>query len=349
MEKQQIICHTEQSTNFSIYDARWVPVSAKFVTLGCKPRGTGVIQVYEITSGKLNVISEVEKSKAIKCGTFAASSLAERCLATGDFEGKIQVWNLEDMAQPVYSASGHSDMINCIDGVGGMCVGSGAPEIATGGRDGVVNVWDTRQKHKPVAVISPAAGDTRRDCWCVAFGNSYNSEERVICAGYDNGDLKIFNLKNMQVQYETNLKNGVCGVEFDRKDIPMNKLVATTLESRFHLFDLKTLHPQKGYPSLKEKAHKATVWSVRHLPQNREVFVTTGGDGTVSLWKYQYPEKRVVDGVGVVGSVQPLQNTVLSSQPVSSWDWNADKIGLAVCTALDQTVRVLITTKLNLL
>lgn len=40
-------------------------------------------------------------------------------------------------------------------------------------------------------------------------GNSYNSEERVVCAGYDNGDIKMFDLKNMSLKWETNVKNGV--------------------------------------------------------------------------------------------------------------------------------------------
>lgn len=42
-------------------------------------------------------------------------------------------------------------------------------------------------------------------------------------------------------------------MEFDRKDIPMNKLVATTLESKFNIYDLRTHHPMKGFASLTEK------------------------------------------------------------------------------------------------
>lgn len=103
--------------------------------------------------------------------------------------------------------------------------------------------------------MEPKEGENRRDCWSVAFGNSYNSEERVVAAGYDNGDVKIFDLRAMTVKWESNLKNGVCSLEFDRKDIPMNKLVATTLESKFYLFDLKTQHPKKGFPYLVEKVH----------------------------------------------------------------------------------------------
>jgi hypothetical protein len=34
----------------------------------------------------------VEKKASFKCGTFGASSLQQRHLATGDFEGKLMIW-----------------------------------------------------------------------------------------------------------------------------------------------------------------------------------------------------------------------------------------------------------------
>lgn len=40
---------------------------------------------------------------------------------------------------------------------------------------------------------------THRDCWSVAFGNSYNDEERCVLAGYDNGDVKLFDLRMNKV------------------------------------------------------------------------------------------------------------------------------------------------------
>lgn len=52
--------------------------------------------------------------------------------------------------------------------------------------------------------------------------------------------------------------------------------------------------------------------------------------------------------MGVMGSLQLLQNTIVSTQPISSFDWSPDKLGLAVCSAFDQAVRVIIVTKLNL-
>jgi hypothetical protein len=51
-------------------------------------------------------------------------------------------------------------------------------------------------------------------------------------AGYDNGDVKMFDLRAGKVRWETNVRNGVCGTEFDRKEIQMNKFCVTTLESQ---------------------------------------------------------------------------------------------------------------------
>ena len=117
----------------------------------------------------------------------------------------------------------------------------------------------------------------------IASGNAYNESERCVCAGYDNGDVKLFDLRTMSLQWETNVKNGVstslcvsvdqlccillqvCSVEFDRKDIPMNKMVVTTLESKFSLFDMRTQHPTKGFASLTEKVRSKVTYSCDDL------------------------------------------------------------------------------------
>lgn len=67
-----------------------------------------------------------------------------------------------------------------------------------------------------------------------------------------------------------------------------------------------------------------------------------------------YPPKRVKDDghgkeMGVMGNVELIQDVKLGGQPISAVDWSPDKQGLAVVTGFDQTVRVIIATKLNTL
>ena len=124
---------------------------------------------------------------------------------------------------------------------------------------------------------------------------------------------------------------------------------------RIHVWDLRTFHSKKGYATLSHTLDKGqTIWGGVFLPQNREVFATLGGSGTLGLFKYEYPEKRVQtldndEKIGVVGKVTKLQESTLGDQPISGFDWSRDKTGLGVCTGFDQKIRLVITTKLNTL
>ena len=142
-------------------------------------------------------------------------------------------------------------------------------------------------------------------------------------------------------------------MQFDRKDIEMNKVVASCLESQFHVFDARTQHTRKGFASLTEKTVSgATIWSNQHLPQNRDVSMVCAGDGTLYMYKYHYPDQRRVkdpDGLwmGVAGTVELVTSKNFSTQPIGSFDWHPDKAGLFVCSAFDQHLRVGMATRLN--
>uniref|UniRef100_A0A6U3D2A9 Uncharacterized protein n=1 Tax=Lotharella globosa TaxID=91324 RepID=A0A6U3D2A9_9EUKA len=345
----QLIEYATHSVDFTPFETRWIPCSPRFVCLGSNPKGTGALVVYELHKGKLKEATKLTTPLGLKCGTFGASFFEKRQVATGDYGGHLNIWDLNDLKKPVYTAKAHSSIINCIDGVGGLNIGYGAPEIVTGSRDGCVRVWDPRQT-SAVCSIEPAQGETPRECWAVAFGNSFNDNERMVACGYDNGDLKMLDLRTQKLVWECNVNNGIVGLQFDRKDIEMNKLVVTTLESRFRVFDMRTYHPTIQYSSLTKQAHKSTVWCVSHLPQNRDVMMTLGGNGTLNLWKYRYPAKRREDDgkgndKGVMGTLELLNSKRFSEQPIVSFDWSMDKQGLCAMCSLDQQVRVAIVTK----
>lgn len=74
----------------------------------------------------------------------------------------------------------------------------------------------------------------------------------------------------------------------------------------------------------------------------------------LSVLLYKYPEERRIKDSntglarGVVGLHETLNDADVSSQPIMSWDWHPQKLGLGVSAALDQTIRVTVVTKLNL-
>lgn len=139
-----------------------------------------------------------------------------------------------------------------------------------------------------------------RDCWAVAFGNSYSNDDRCVCAGYDNGDIRVVDLRALRIRWESNVRNGVCGLEVNNKYEALNRVVASTTYGGLNVFDFGS-HDKVSCVSkmdademksiqrnhVEDRNHKEitpTIWCVRHLPQNRNMFATCGGSGNVRIW-----------------------------------------------------------------
>eukprot|EP00958_Prasinococcus_capsulatus_P008377 scaffold820_cov376-Prasinococcus_capsulatus_cf.AAC.6 len=78
-------------------------------------------------------------------------------------------------------------------------------------------------------------------------------------------------------------------------------------------------------------AQGCTLWGCKHLPQNRDVWMVLGGDGSLALYKYHYPDQRKMkDGrgqeYGVPGRVEKLAHRQVSTQPFCAFDWHPDKV-----------------------
>lgn len=345
---------TEESSDMTLFDCRWVPCSTRFVVAGTHTNGHGILRVYNSDSNKLEQLVNIERKRhPFKCITFGATSLADRQPTTGDFDGNINVWDIENK-RAVWSVKGHSSIVNGIDGIGGKqtaCV-QGTPKIVTGSRDGSVKVWDVRIKERPIACMKPMEGVTIHDCWSVAFGNS-SSQDQVVAAGFDNGDIKVFDLRNMSIYWETHVSTGVCSVSFDSSVELMSKLSATCLQGCVHLWDLKGLDKSESFSKFTEKIdnNNHTIWGGRFLYQNRNVFVTIDGSGAVKSWKYEDPklssETNNDNSKNVPSYLEKLQECQISDQPISAFDWSPDMPGLAVSTSFDQKVRLLAFTNLD--
>lgn len=94
-EAPQIIEHISQSLPLTPFDVKWIPLSARFVLFGQSPKAKGVFQVYQLNEGKLEKIADFEKEFGIKSGTFKASPLSVRDVATVDYKGYVQIFDIE--------------------------------------------------------------------------------------------------------------------------------------------------------------------------------------------------------------------------------------------------------------
>ena len=409
-----IIEHATYSLSFTPAACAWLPGSAAFATAGASTRGGGALRVLELRAGSgvngsgssgnaapLTLAAAADTSTGLRCLSFGAAG-GGSALAAGDASGLLCMWDVRRLGsssnsksgsgdgivaansttttmtppmppKPLFSAAAHTGMVNALDGVG-ACSGS-APELATGGRDGCARVWDVRVP-SAVATFAPAPCAAVRECWAVAFGGSVGAE-RALATGYDNGDVKIFDLRapGAAPLWEANAGNGVTALDFNRKSSSLDRLIATTLEANFRVYDVRAAAATSsgaargrsdgsgggGSAAIAERAHKATVWVARHAPHNRDVWATVGGNGGINLYRFVHPAAggQATDGGGggvgggcrksssASGRVELLNARIIAPQPIAAFDWHADRAGLACVVALDQTARVLLITKLD--
>jgi hypothetical protein len=59
LEKPQIILHVHKPVSYTLFDTKWIPCSAKFVALGNYAKGSGAMQIYEISHGDVKCILDV--------------------------------------------------------------------------------------------------------------------------------------------------------------------------------------------------------------------------------------------------------------------------------------------------
>ena len=340
----QIETQITKSLNYTPFDIRWLPYSTKIVITGQTTSSKGIIQIYHLIKGKLDLESEYIKENGFKCSSFGASSFASRDLALGDFEGNFQIFDLEKGVHNYEIKKAHKSTIYSIDAVG-KSLYNGIPEIVTGGKDGNVKIWDLRSDKHSLLLEPKGIENNCTECWSVAFGGCNNNDERNLGIGYDNGDIKLFDLRMGKLIYGENFKSGICSIEFDKKNIPMNKMVATTLDSKIYLFDLKNLEKNNYLRCNKliGEVNNTTVWGTKFLPQKRNIFISLGGNGSLNIYKYNDSD-FLYDDLGNNKSENQnltlLSNNIICSQPIIGFDWHNTKYGLFCLVSFDRTVKI---------
>ena len=329
-----------KSINYTPFDIHWLPYSTKMVSIGETFDTKGILQIHNLYRGRLSLDCEYIQDYPSKCSTFGISSFASRDLALGDFDGNLSIIDLERGKFNYEIKKAHKSIIQSIDGLGAKN-NQGPPEIVTGGKDGLVKIWDVRSD-KSCIILEPK--DIKKnipECWTVAYGGLGNGKKLGI--GYDNGDIKIFDLRMDKLLFGENLKHGICYMEFDKKNIPSNKMSVTTLGSKFYLYDLTNLgNGENENCEIQNNKHKklydevnSTIWGAKFLPQKRNMFVSLGGDGCLNLYKYEKDDFLNNDE-----KLKKISGNYICSTPIIGFDWHLIKNGLACLVSLDNTVRI---------
>ena len=349
----QIQIQISKSLNYTPFDIKWLPYSTKLVIAGQTHSSKGIIQIYHLIKGKLDLESEFIKDNPFKCCSFGASSFASRDLALGDFEGNLQIFDLEKGMPNYEIKKAHKSIIYTIDSVGGN-MNYGTPEVVTGGKDGIVKVWDLRGD-KPAIILEPKGIEKNNpECWSVAYGGCFNREERNLGIGYDNGDIKIYDLRMDKLIYGENFKGGICSIEFDKKNISINKMVASTLDSKIYLFDLKNLENNNNSrcQKLSDEIYNTTIWGTKFIPQKRDFFISMGGNGSLNLYRYNNNDFNYTDEYDKNkknGKINLISSNIICNQPIIGFDWHNIKLGLSCLVAFDRTVKICTMNKLNMI
>lgn len=55
----QLIEHINHSVTFTPFEFKWIPCSPRFIVAGQTPRAKGILQVYKMNEGKLEILNEV--------------------------------------------------------------------------------------------------------------------------------------------------------------------------------------------------------------------------------------------------------------------------------------------------
>lgn len=75
-------------------------------------------QVLKLGQDGLSPVARTTAPSGIRCGTFAASPLVDRHLATGSLDGTLHIWDSDTLTIHA-SADAHDGVINTLGGCGG--------------------------------------------------------------------------------------------------------------------------------------------------------------------------------------------------------------------------------------
>jgi CheY-like chemotaxis protein/putative methionine-R-sulfoxide reductase with GAF domain len=223
-----------------------------------------------------------------------------RYMATGGFDGVVQVWDLR--TKNLYrSLRGHSRVVYDV------CWSPDSSKLASGSGDGTIRIWDLGEGALEKVFRSNSDG---------VLGVAWSPNGELLAVGTNSGSVLVWNvITGAQIHGGFKHKEPVHTVSWS----PMgNKLASASNDGSVRVWDLSP-RPRQALKLM----HGKQVYGVSYSP-NGEYIASCGSGGSIRIWRKS--GKLNAELVGHTGSVTDVS-------------YSADGIYLA-STSWDSTVRI---------
>ncbi len=191
-------------------------------------------------------------------------------LATGNVNGEIRLWRMED-SQPTLTIAGHSEWVRSV------LFSPDGQTLASCGEDKTVKLWDVSDG-RCRAVLEKHTGRV----WTLAF----SPDGDILASGGDDNTVILWNVETMQhIKILGKLDNWVRSIAFNSDG---SMIAVGSEDSTVSLWNIHTGQREHIFDKYPDNAHghKARVRTVA-FSSDRNLLASGGTDCTVKLWNVQ--------------------------------------------------------------
>lgn len=239
--------------------------------------------------------------------------------------GKIKIYDYENMKKAIVSIKAHNDRIIAIHSDNNANDGL----IVTGGEDGAVKLWDIRTKDN-VLTLATTSSLGRRSCSSVYIGKPFGDSEQCILAGYDTGDFVLYDIRNRRPRITSSVEWEITDFALSSSDTKNKKMCVTSAASIFKVVDLEASLQSDNIVSINSEISSDFIDPIKastpipsintcvsYLPNVNNVFIVGNGNGAYTMFKDEDIDNNIN-----FGSCTTIEMKKITNGPIKTIDWS---------------------------